>query len=139
MNELTSKDLHKAPIKGELFDGTLNGYQKAATGTAIYPGQNTFWGLTYVSLKGAGEAGEFAEKVGKLMRDYGAKPDWLVSDLTKGTRDALILEIGDQLWYLAAKCNELGVSLEEAASLNIAKLQSRRQQRGTLGGSGDNR
>jgi NTP pyrophosphatase (non-canonical NTP hydrolase) len=50
----------------------------------------------------------------------------------------LILEIGDQLWYLAAKCQELGITLGEAAIRNLQKL-SDRSERGALQGSGDDR
>ena len=49
--------------------GTLDAYQAAATKTAIYPGQGTPLGLAYCALKLNGEAGEFAEHVGKAMRD----------------------------------------------------------------------
>lgn len=132
------KPLHNRDIRADLFDGTLNSYQKAATGTAIYPGQGTFWGLCYVSLKGAGEAGEFSEKVGKLLRDDGMQHDSRCADIPADKRANLILEIGDDLWYVAAKCNELGVTLEECARANLDKLLSR-QKRGTLSGSGDNR
>jgi NTP pyrophosphatase (non-canonical NTP hydrolase) len=128
--------LHNGPIEAEQFDGTLNNYQHHATSTAVYPGQGCFWGLCYVSLKGSGEAGEFNEKVGKLLRDDGLKHDSTPIDIPVEKRDALILEIGDELWYVAAKCNELGITLEQAARANLEKLASR-QERGKLAGSGD--
>ena len=117
------------------FSNALNLYQRLATGTAIYPGQGSPLGLIYVALKGAGEAGEFAEHVGKAMRDDGFAGDEI---LTPERRALLIKEIGDELWYLAAKCNELDVTLSEAALINVNKLRDR-QTRGTLRGSGDNR
>lgn len=130
--------MHNAPIRDDLFDGTLNGYQKAAQHTAIYPGKGTFWGLVYAALKGSGEVGEFNEKVGKLLRDDGLLPNDPIEAIDLEKREALVMELGDELWYLAAKCNELKVSLEEVAIRNIQKLKSR-QERGTLSGSGDNR
>jgi NTP pyrophosphatase (non-canonical NTP hydrolase) len=134
---MDDKTLHATPIS-VTFDGTLNGYQHAATSTAKYPGQGTFWGLIYTSLQGASEAGEFAGKVGKLLRDDGALPGTHHTEFAAEKREKMILEMGDELWYIAAKCNELGVTLEECASLNLKKLASR-QERGTLGGSGDDR
>jgi len=117
------------------FSNALNLYQRLATGTAIYPGQGSPLGLIYVALKGAGEAGEFAEHVGKAMRDDGFAGD---GELTPERRALLIKEIGDELWYLAAKCNELDITLSEAALINVNKLRDR-QTRGTLRGSGDDR
>ena len=117
------------------FSNALNLYQRLATGTAIYPEQGSPLGLIYVALKGAGEAGEFAEHVGKALRDDGFAGDEI---LTPERRALLIKEIGDQLWYLAAKCNELDITLSEAALINVNKLRDR-QTRGTLRGSGDNR
>ncbi len=135
--------LHNAPIRDDLFDGTLNGYQAAAQTTSIYPGKGTALGLVYVALKCCGEAGEFAEHVGKAMRDDGLMDDFNVDaavnrQLDPGRRDLLIKEIGDELWYIAAKCSELGITLEDAARINIQKLRDR-QVRNTLSGSGDNR
>lgn len=130
--------MHNAPIRDELFDGTLNGYQQAAITTAIYPGKGMFGGLVYTALKGCGEAGEFAEKVGKLMRDDLLDSTNHVSIIPADKRELLIKEIGDELWYIAAKCSELGITLESAARINIQKLKDR-QNRGTLSGSGDNR
>ena len=121
--------LHSSPIRADLFDGTLSGYQRAAQTTAIYPGKGTFLGLVYTSLKLNGEAGEVAEKVGKIMRDK-------ESILTEDDKTLLVKELGDVLWYVSAAANELGFSLNEVARRNIAKLQDR-QARGTLSGSGD--
>lgn len=115
--------------------GFFTDYQHAATKSAIYPGRGTALGLAYVALKGAGEAGEFAEHVGKAMRDDSLME---TGELTDERRMALIKEVGDQLWYLAAKCNELGITLNEAAVINLRKLADR-QARGVQRGSGDNR
>lgn len=119
----------------------MNLYQSIATKSAIYPGQGTPLGLAYVALKGCGEAGEFAEHVGKAMRDDSLmEGDGFGGDnsLTETRRTALIKEIGDQLWYLAAKCNELGITLSEAALTNLEKLCDR-TERDALRGSGDDR
>lgn len=125
-------------------------YERAALDMAIYPGQGSALGLMYVALKGAGEAGEFAEHVGKAIRDdgFGSVPaiqggtsaSYVVEPLSlTAERNALLRkEVGDQLWYLAAKARELGTNLSEIAADNIKKLQDRKA-RGVLSGSGDNR
>lgn len=87
--------------------------------------------LIYPTLKLAGEAGEFAEKVGKLLRDKAGA-------LGEEDRGALADELGDVLWYAAEVATVLDVELSEVARRNVAKLQSR-AQRGVLQGSGDNR
>lgn len=109
----------------------LDSYQNAATEFAIYPGKGTFAGVTYTTLKLNGEAGEIAEKVGKVLRDDAAI-------LSREKRAALLLELGDVLWYIAALANELDYSLCEVANANIKKLADR-GARGKLSGSGDNR
>jgi NTP pyrophosphatase (non-canonical NTP hydrolase) len=82
----------------------------------------------YPYLKLSGEAGELIQKVGKNLR--GDKP--------LPSRNDLLLELGDILWYIAACADDLGATLEEVANLNLAKLRSRRD-RNTLQGSGDDR
>ena len=97
----------------------LDAYQRAATKTAVYPGHGTPLGLAYVSLKLNGEAGEFAEHVGKAMRDDGliniGYPVSYGTGIMKGStyrevgfhpltperRRFLIKEAGDILWYLS--------------------------------------
>lgn len=125
---------------------SLNEYQELSSGTAIYPGQGTPLGLCYVALKMNGEAGEFAEHIGKALRDDEMMSPQIIYDgeyqgmkpLNDHRRDLLIKECGDVLWYVAAACRELGVTLEDAANANIRKLQDR-QRRNTLQGSGDER
>ena len=127
----------------------LNDYADAAMRTAIYPGAGTPMGLAYVALKMNGEAGEFAEHLGKAMRDDGyGQPAVLHSNgntspssfdvMHPSRHNLLIKEIGDVLWYLAAACRELNVTLEDAAQINLAKLADR-NTRNKLQGSGDER
>lgn len=107
----------------------LNEYQIRAKETAIYP--TLGHPVVYPALGLAGEAGEVSEKVKKLMRDFDG-------NLTPSLALNIALEVSDVLWYIAAVANEIGYSLEEIASLNLAKLKSR-QERGTLNGNGDHR
>jgi len=87
-------------------------YQDFAKRTAIYNNPGTIPGLAYTALGLAGEAGEVANKVKKVYRD-GASI-WPIAE-----------ELGDVLWYLAAVCTELNMSLEDIAASNIAKLNVR--------------
>jgi NTP pyrophosphatase (non-canonical NTP hydrolase) len=107
---------------------TLDGYQTAARSFAIYPGQDSNQGVLYTTLGLAGEAGEYANKVKKLLRD-GPTPT---------TQAGLEDELGDALWYVANAATELGVSLGDIAEANLNKLRSR-SDAGTLRGSGDSR
>jgi NTP pyrophosphatase (non-canonical NTP hydrolase) len=52
--------------------------------------------------------------------------------------EAILAEVGDVLWYCARIADELGVSLEEVAKNNIAKLKDR-NSRNVISGNGDNR
>lgn len=107
----------------------LNEYQKLTKDTAIYIGQDEFWGLLYCSLGLASEAGEVAGKVKKMMRD---------GDDVDKLRNKAIEELGDTLWYAARVADELNISLDTVAKENLAKLKDRKE-RGVLGGSGDDR
>ncbi len=85
--------------------------------------------MVYPTLGLVNEAGEVAGKVKKIFRDH----DGVV---TQADRDALTLELGDVLWYLAELCTRLDIRLDDVAARNIEKLRGRKQ-RGTLKGSGD--
>ncbi len=123
----------KESCSGKCMDAyyglSFDDYQEEASKTAIYPNKGD--NLYYPALGLAGEAGEVCEKVKKIMRDDGGE----VSIEKAGE---LVKEIGDVLWYVAALCEELDISMEAAASINLAKLKAR-QENGTLQGSGDNR
>ena len=110
-------------------------YQAHAMRTAIYP--DRLDNLLYPALKLAGEAGEVAEKVGKLMRDHGYSVGANFA-LTLEQKESIIKELGDVLWYVAALADELGYDLQYVGGGNLDKLTGR-LFRGTLGGSGDDR
>lgn len=108
---------------------TFNDYQQESRKTALYPdlGSN----FIYPTLGLAGETGEVAEKIKKIIRD----DNGFVSE---EKRQEIKKEMGDVLWYLAQLATELNLSLDEIAWYNIEKLFSRKE-RGALNGSGDNR
>ena len=108
---------------------TFEEYQKFSRETAIYPDKDNNY--IYPTLGLAGEAGEVAEKIKKVIRDNGG----VVSD---EKREEITKELGDVLWYVANLSTELKISFEDVARKNIEKLQSRKQ-RDELHGSGDNR
>lgn len=109
---------------------TLDEYQQHALTTAIKVDEGVL-DLSHWALGLTGESGEIAEKVKKIIRDQN-------QELTEETKQLLTKEMGDVLWYLAVLADHLGVSFDEVARHNVAKLQDRKQ-RGALGGSGDNR
>lgn len=103
-------------------------YENTINQFAIYPeaGRGTPLSLAYCALGLGGEAGEYSEKVKKLIRDG------------KFDKALAIKELGDVLWYLTRSANELGVSLADIAEVNLVKLYDR-AERGQLQGSGDER
>jgi len=103
-------------------------YEKLAQRFALYPDAGTGGplALAYTALGLTGEAGEYSEKVKKLIRDG------------KLDKPLAAKELGDVLWYLTAASQELGYTLADIAEINIVKL-SDRAERGKLQGSGDER
>ena len=63
----------------------------------------------------AGEAGEVANKVKKIIRDG-------TENLPEDWKDQLASEIGDVLWYCAALSNDIGIPLALIAAQNRDKL-----------------
>lgn len=109
---------------------TFSDYQRRAFSTALYPGRGE-GNFTYPALGLAGETGEVCEKLKKAVRDDGG--------VVSPERKALLAkELGDVLWYVAALSTELGLSMEEVAAGNLAKLASRKE-RGVIHGNGDER
>jgi NTP pyrophosphatase (non-canonical NTP hydrolase) len=108
---------------------TFRDYQNMATTTAIYPNKGN--NITYTVLGLAGEAGEVAEKVKKVIRDKNGVLD-------QETKNAIAKELGDVLWYVSAVSTEIGFDLGDVAQRNIDKL-FKRKEKGCLQGSGDDR
>lgn len=138
-NQLTLFVKDRVEPSGEL---TFKEYATAAETTIVYPHTNR--NLLYPALKLAGEAGEVAEKIGKLMRDKGLGYPARLADMDASLEeiieieDDLVKELGDVLWYVFALASEIGVNFEHVARTNIQKLHARKAK-GTLQGSGDNR
>jgi NTP pyrophosphatase (non-canonical NTP hydrolase) len=107
----------------------ISEYQRHSRRTAVYPDAGS--NLVYPALGLAGEAGEAAENIKRVLRDDGGS-------LTAERRDALAKELGDVLWYVAQLATEARLDLDAIAEANLEKLLSR-QQRGALTGSGDDR
>ncbi|MBM5823919.1 MAG: hypothetical protein FJ054_00835 [Cyanobacteria bacterium M_surface_10_m2_119] len=107
----------------------LSTYQSRARETARYPGVGS--NPIYPTLGLCGEAGEVADKVKKVIRDRGGA-------FSPEVIDALQLELGDVLWYVAQLASELGLELEAVAQANLDKLASR-AARNVIAGSGDHR
>ena len=117
----------------ELFDDNPNVviYQQLCTETQIYPREHAVF---YPALGLAGEAGEVANKIKKIMRDR--KGD--VNNLPGEVKDEIASELGDCLWYISALATDLGIGLDGVVVENIRKLQ-KRKEKGTIHGSGDYR
>lgn len=101
----------------------LNEYAEQAR---VFRSDTADWNYALLNL--AGEVGELLGLVAKVIRD----------GPNEKFRDLGIKELGDILWHVAAVADDLGVSLDDVATININKLESRKQ-RGVLGGSGDER
>ena len=102
---------------------SLAQYQSAASKTAMYKHNHK---ILYPALGLAGEAGEVANKVKKMLRD---------DNLDK---NAIASEIGDVLWYAAMLSKDLNIELHDVAMKNLEKLYDRKE-RGTIQGDGDER
>lgn len=106
-------------------------YEKLATRTATFGGKQHEHQLMYITLGIAGESGEIAEKIKKIVRN----DNGIVSD---ENRESLKREIGDVLWYLSQLSRVLGFHFSEAAKANIDKLADR-AARNVIKSTGDHR
>ena len=90
----------------------LDEYQLKALETAMYP-ENAK--IIYPALGLAGEAGELANQVKKIIRDDGG-------NLTPERKEKIVDELGDVLWYCAALASDIEMSLDAIAQANLLKL-----------------
>lgn len=110
----------------------LNEYQKRAMTTL----KQSTCDVSHVLFGLAAEAGEVAGKATKAVRDLDVPPHEMPHDPEVAV--AILAEVGDVLWYVAAVCRAFGTTLEDVARDNLAKLRSR-ADRGVIQGSGDDR
>lgn len=64
------------------------------------------------------ETGEVLGIAKRIIRSF-------EKDISATSREHLIEELGDVLWYLTAICNTCGTSLQEIWDYNVAKLEER--------------
>lgn len=107
----------------------FNEYQKRAREKAVYP--TLGGGVVFPTLGMVGEAGEVAEKVKKIFRDD-------AGEISEEKKREIQKELGDVLWYLAQIAAELEIDLDDVATENLAKIESR-HNRQVVHGDGDNR
>ena len=107
----------------------LHEYQRLALRTAAPRTKKNE--LLHLVLGLVGESGEIAEKFKKWVRDAD-------SDEARIDTADLAKELGDVMWYVAVLADYFDLDLSDIGEANLAKLASR-QQRGVLGGSGDDR
>ena len=96
----------------------MNHYQMEASRTLIDGPDQTYTDheimLVWNALGLAGEAGEVADTIKKaVFHQHGID------------RSVIIKELGDVLWYVAALCTKLDVSMSEVMERNIEKLHKR--------------
>ncbi len=119
-------------------------YQISADSTALYPPvliphrvgenmveENLRLNIVYPALGLAGETGEFANKVKKIIRDSQGY-------VSPERKESLLDELGDVLWYVSACATALDGSLDAVARNNLKKLADRKE-RGKIQGEGDKR
>lgn len=96
--------------------------------------------LVYSALGLEEEAGEVSGKLKKYWRDkvYLDPVTYSFENIPEETKEEIIKELGDVLWYLNDLALGLGTSLENVAMTNIQKVWGR-VNRGTIHGEGDNR
>jgi NTP pyrophosphatase (non-canonical NTP hydrolase) len=136
MNDKVKTATATAHVAGEPCDKmTFEEYGNKAFTLAIYPrGESMLQNMVYPTLGLAGEAGEVAEKIKKLIRGGGGFDVYIPQE----TRDTIVKELGDVLWYINACAREINATLEEVAATNLDKLFDRKD-RNQLHGEGDDR
>ena len=103
---------------------TLEQWLKETDKTAIYPDSfnKELTGAVYCGLGLAGEAGEVADELKKIIRnDLGI--------ITAERKKKLCLEMGDVMWYWLRLTKELDLDINEIMAENLKKLSQRYEHR----------
>lgn len=97
----------------------LNTYQRTIKRHAVHGDDYNMPTLPYLLLGLCNEAGEAAGVGKKLYRDAGGR-------MSAARRDRLADELGDTLWYLARAAQVAGLTLDDVARRNVAKIKQRK-------------
>ena len=129
----------KLPVPSMYHARDIHYYQDEAYKAAVtYEGKGVMH-FVYPVIKLAGETGEFADKVGKYLRNNG-EPE-LVQDaavVLNQYKIQLTSELGDILWYIACFCTRMGIRMEDVLYDNLVKIRDR-AERNVIRSEGDNR
>ena len=87
--------------------------------------------IFYAATGLAGEAGEVANKVKKILRDNKG----IVDD---AVRQRVLGELGGVAWYLNATAEEFDLRIEDVLNYNYDQITDRKS-RGVISGDGDDR
>lgn len=103
---------------------TLETWLAETNKTAIYPDSFTkdLAGVVYCALGLAGEAGEVADEIKKVIRNDSAI-------ITPERKKKLCLEMGDVMWYWLRLTKELDLDIEDIMHENLKKLTQRYEHR----------
>jgi NTP pyrophosphatase (non-canonical NTP hydrolase) len=74
----------------------------------------------------------------KLVVVHGGPFEFPPVQVKPESKEDLINEVGDIMWYTACFCTEMHASMARVAEANLTKLADRKR-RGVIGGTGDNR
>ncbi len=117
--------------KGSTILAEFTVYQEQ-TSWYVHKGERNAPELSYLALGLAGEAGECADEVKKLIRVTGQRDDYAFNGLIINPvrRERIVKELGDTLWYLNKLCSFMDITLEDLAVLNTIKLFHRTRSNG---------
>lgn len=122
------------------MDIELNDYQERAMSTCMSSCRNMAYMLTGLNA----EVGELNDKIAKAVRrgDISLHRNQLAlfgeHEDMEALKDALLLELGDVLWFVSGIADVMGWQLRDVAAANISKLADR-ARRNVIDGNGDNR
>jgi len=94
----------------------LNDYQKEAAKNTDYKNLDTIGGLLYTTLDLSGKTGTFVNGIKNILEKKNGKID--IND-----KSELIKELGELLMCVSHIADELFITLDDVASLNLQRLR----------------
>lgn len=126
-NYVSVEDYETMVSEAAIYKAAVKEFVSSGDTEAIAKLFNVFYATTGL----AGEAGEVANKVKKILRDNKGVIDAEV-------RKKVLGELGGVVWYLAAVSAEFDLSLNDVMAYNFDQITDR-QKRNVLQGDGDDR